>query len=206
MPMSTVAIIDLHGQPHAHTQALVAQVRACGLAVEIYDARQGRMPANPSAVVITGGPGSPEDRGPWRRRLQSAAEAWAKRVPVLAIGLGFEVLAQARGWAVRPLDAHRVGWHPITPTAVGAADPLLAHVPRGTMVFEERDWGVLPPPAATASRNVVLAFTSTGDVAAARFGERTVGIIFHLEAHGGPAEASPAELLNQFLRALLEAA
>jgi GMP synthase-like glutamine amidotransferase len=204
--MSTVAIIDLHGQPHAHTQALMALVMAAGVEAEIFDARRGRLPARPSAVIITGGPGSPEDRGPWRRRLQAAAAAWAKQVPVLAIGLGFEVLAQAQGWAVRPLDAPRSGWHPLTATAVGTSDPLLMHVPQGSHIFEDRSWGVLPPPAATQSRNVVLAYSSAGDVAAARFGERTVGIIFHPEARGGPAEALPSQLLTDFLRQALVAA
>jgi GMP synthase-like glutamine amidotransferase len=203
--MSTVAIIDLHGQPHAHTQALVGLIRAAGVDVEIYDAHRGRMPATPDAVVITGGPDSPEASGPWRRRLQAAAEAWAKRAPVIAIGLGFEVIAQSHGWAVRPLEEDRTGWHAITPTAVGRADPLLKYVPRGAEVFEDRQWGVLPPPAATASRNVVLAFTSTGDVAAARFGTHTVGMIFHPEAAGGPENAIPPRTLTEFLRQALEA-
>jgi len=204
--MSTVAIIDLHGQPHAHTQALVALIQSIGATAEIYDARRGRMPASPAAVVITGGPGSPEDRGPWRRRVQAAAEAWAKKVPVIAIGLGFEVLAQARGWAVRPLEAPRAGWHPLTPTSVGTADVLFKHIPRGVQVYEERSWGVLPPAAATASRNVVLAFSSTGDVAAARFGERTVGLIFHPEAKPGPEDALPPVLFTEILRLAMEAA
>ena len=202
--MSSVAIIDLHGQPHAHTQALVALITGAGASAEIFDARRGRMPRRPQAVIITGGPGSPEDRAPWRGRIQAAAEAWAKQAPVLAIGLGFQVLAAAKGWAVRPLDMPKSGWFPLTPTAVGATDVALASIARGTQVFEERSWSVLPPAAATASRNVVLAFSSTGDVAAARFGERTVGLIFHPESLNGPHQAAPGILVTDFVQRTME--
>lgn len=198
--MSSVAIIDLHGQPHAHTQALVALIGDAGASAEIFDARRGRMPRKPEAVIITGGPGSPEDRAPWRGRLQAAADAWTKHAPVLAIGLGFQVLAAARGWAVRPLDTPKSGWFPLTPTPVGASDTALANISRGTQVYEEREWAVLPPAAATASRNVVLAFSSTGDVAAARFGDRTVGLIFHPEQLNGPHQAAPGILVTDFVR------
>lgn len=179
---------------------------AAGVEAEIYAARPGRLPARPSAVIITGGPGSPEDPSPWRRRLQAASDAWAKKIPVLAIGLGFEVLAQAQGWAVRPLDAPRDGWYPLTLTANGSAHPLLMHAPQRSQIFEQRSWGILPPSAATESRNVVLAYSSAGDVAAARFGARTVGMIFHPEAQGGPADALPSQLLTDFLRQALETA
>jgi hypothetical protein len=67
------------------------------------------------------------------------------------------------------------------------------------LVFEERSWGVLPPAAAVASRNVVLAFTSGGDVAAARFGQRIVGLIFHPEAAGGPDDACSPAVISSFL-------
>ena len=198
--MPTVAIIDLHGQPHAHTQALLGLVQGAGASAEIHDALRGRLPARADGMIITGGPGTPEDRAPWRKRLQAAAQGWASKVPVVAIGLGFEVLAQSQGWAVRKLETHRTGWHPLTPTAVGAQDPLLARLPRGTHVFEDRSWAVLPPPAATTSRNVVLAFTSAGDVAAARFGERTVGMIFHPEAQDGPVSAMHSQHLVDFIQ------
>ena len=198
--MATVAIIDLHGQPHAHTQVILELVRGTGFEGEIHDPRRGRLPARPAAVLITGGPGSPEARGPWRARLQAAAREWAKAVPVLALGLGFEVLAQAQGWAVRRLERPRSGWHPVTPTAVGAADPLVSQVSPGALVFEDRTWGVLPPPAAVSSRNVVLAYSSAGDVAAARFGARTVGMIFHPEARGGPEGALTPRVLTDFVR------
>jgi GMP synthase-like glutamine amidotransferase len=204
--MSTVAIIDLHGQPHAHTQALHTLIQATGAKAEIYDGRRGRMPSQPAAVLITGGPGSPEDRGPWRRRIQAAAQAWAQHCTVMAIGLGFEVIAQANGWPVRALKQDRSGWHPITPTAVGMSDPLLINTARGAQVFEHRSWGVLPPPASTASRSVVLAYSSAGDVAAARFGPRMVGLIFHPEASDGPAGALPSSMLSDFFSRTLGSA
>jgi len=198
--MAPVAIIDLYGQPHAHTQALLKLAQAAGTEVEIYNGRRGRLPVRPAAVVISGGPGSPDDRGPWRSRLQAAAEGWGKQVPVLGIGLGFEILAQTQAWAVRPLDTPRSGWHPLAPTAVGATDPLTAHIHRGVLAYEARSWSVLPPPAAVVSRNVVLAFTSAGDVAAARFGDRTAGLIFHPEATNSPEGALDPGLLTDFVR------
>jgi GMP synthase-like glutamine amidotransferase len=58
----------------------------------------------------------------------------------------------------------------------------MADLENATPVFEQRSWAVLPPPAATRSKAVVLAYTSAGDVGVARFGPNAVGTIFHPEA------------------------
>jgi len=198
--MDAVAIVDLHGIPHHHTDALVALVRGGGWRTAVHDARAGQLPRGPSPIIITGGPGGPDDRGLWRVRLQAAVVEWASQRPLMAVGLGFSILATAMGWPVRRLNTMRQGWHPVTQTTDGLTDPVLGSVPQGALGYEDRPWAVLPPPAATASRNTVLSFTSAGDVAAARFGAHAVGLAFHPEATvERPHDAVPAAVVTQFV-------
>jgi hypothetical protein len=58
---------------------------------------------------------------------------------------------------------------------------------------------VLPPSAATASADKVLSFSSIGDVAAARFGARAMGLVFHPGvATDRPADAVTTEIIARF--------
>ena len=68
-----------------------------------------------------------------------------------------------------------------------------------TPVIEQRSWAVLPPPAATHSKSVVLAYTSNGDVAAARFSTHAAGTIFHPEAR---CEGTADTILARFVMGL----
>ena len=166
--------------------------------IEIFDGINGRLPRAKKyeAYLISGGPQSPDAPQPWRVRVQAAIPEWTRSKPVFAIGLGFEIMAAAHGWAVRPLGTERQGVYPLTPTPAGWKDPVMLDLENATPVFEHRSWAVLPPPAATRSKAIVLAYTSAGDVGVARFGPNAVGTIFHPETK---TDGTATTVLARFL-------
>ena len=184
MTMASIAIVDLYGAAgHPSVAAIAAHVEANRAEPSTFDALEGKFPRprRHDAFIITGGPGQPNDGAPWRVRVQAAIPEWARSRPVFAIGLGFELMAQAYGWPVRPASTKRDGLYPLTPSPAGWSDPLMADLENATPVHECRAWAVLPPPAAPRSGASVLAYTSSGDVAAARFSRFAAGCIFHPE-------------------------
>lgn len=202
--MPTVAIIDLHGgEPNASIAALRAHATANRADATVFDGVNGRLPPlrKYDAYIVTSGAGDPQAPAPWRVRLQAALPDYAKSRPVLAIGLGFEIMAATYGWPVRSLSAPRDGIFPLTPTPAGWGDPLMKDLENATPVQENRRWGVLNPPAATRTQAVVLAYSSTGDVAAARFTPNAAGTIFLPEATTAGAAST---VLGHFLKNALE--
>jgi len=186
--MPRIAIVDLYGgQANTALDAILRIVLANQATAGTFDCRAGEFPRPRKfdAYIVTGGMASPVEPAPWRVRIQAAIPEWAKSRPIFTIGLGFQIMAASFGWPVRPLAAKRDGIYPVTPTPAGWEDPIMLDLEQATPVFEQRSWAVLPPPAATRSRAVVLAYTSSGDVAAARFTRNAAGTIFHPETQSG---------------------
>jgi GMP synthase-like glutamine amidotransferase len=197
--MPKVAIVDLHGRhPNTAIAAISAHVAATRADLEIFDALDGAFPRPRrfDAYLLTGGPADPTEASPWRVRVQAAIPEWAKSRPIFAIGLGFQLMAAAYGWPVRSLTEARDGIFPVTPTPAGWSDEIMTDLENATPVVEKRTWGVLSPPAAPRSGAVVLAYTSAGDVAAARFNKNAAGSIFHPEAK---IDGAASTILARFL-------
>jgi GMP synthase-like glutamine amidotransferase len=204
--MPAIAIVNLHGAaPNTAIGALSSHIAATRADVEIFDACDGKFPRPRrfDAYIITSGPGFPNAKAPWRVRVQAAVTQWSASKPVFAIGLGFELMAAAYGWPVRPMTEPREGVFPLTPTPAGWSDPFMKDLEQATPVLENRHWAVLPPPAAVRSAAVVLAYSSAGDVAVARFNKYAVGTIFHPEAS---LEGAASTILARFLMAATDAA
>jgi len=202
--MSAVAIVDLHGgHPNTAVASLSAHVTANRADLEIFDGVTGRLPPVKGfdAYIISGGPDSPTTPSPWRVRLQSVLPTYAKTRPVFGIGLGFELMAAAYGWTVRVLPHARDGVFPLTPTPAGWTDAVMKDLENATPVFEQRTWGVMSPPAAIRTSAIVLAYSSAGDVAAARFNGHAAGTIFHPEARTNGAANT---VVSRFLLSALE--
>jgi GMP synthase-like glutamine amidotransferase len=203
--MPSVAIIDLYGgSPNASIAAIGAHATANLADFDVFDGIGSNLPRARrfDAYIVSSGPSAPNAAEPWRVRLQAALPAYAKSRPVFAIGLGFEVMAAAYGWPVRPLKTPRDGTYPLTPTPAGWGDPLMGDLENATPVVEQRTWGVMNPPAATRTGAVVLAYSSTGDVAAARFNVNAAGSIFLPERRTTGAAAT---VLGHFLKQAVEA-
>lgn len=202
--MPSVAIIDLHGgAPNTSIIAIEAHATANHLDCETFDGIHGRLPKPKrfDAYIVSSGTASPTAATPWRVRLQAALPSYAKTRPIFGIGLGFELMAAAYGWPVRSLDAERSGVFPLTPTPAGWSDPLMQDLENATPVVERRLWGVLNPPAATRTGAVVLAYSSIGDVAAARFTANAAGTIFQPELK---TDGTASTVLSRFVRLAVE--
>jgi len=181
---ATIVVVDLNGgHPNRGVTAICEAIAAQGGRSRVLDLRrEGALDVDgASAVILTGGPGSPCSPEPWRRRLQAALPGVGTRLPVLGICLGFQVMARAWGWGLGMLPSPRFGLYALPQ---GTRDGgWLRPLPRGATVFEQRSWAVWRRPQA---RGLPLATSAAGDVVAARFGPLAAGVIFHPEAAPGP--------------------
>ena len=203
--MKEIAIIDLYdGASESSVTAIEAHAFANRMPAQVFDGIGGRLPTPRAfcAYILTNGAADPTEAAPWRVRLHAALPDYAKARPVLGIGLGFTLLAAAFGWPVRAVPSARIGTFPVTPTPAGWADPLMKDLGNATPVIEHRSWAVLPPPAATRTGATVLAYSSAGDVAAARFTPRAAGTIFEPERC---IDGAASTVLGHFLRQASEA-
>jgi GMP synthase (glutamine-hydrolysing) len=159
-------------------RGVAALVRLCGPSgVVVHEVRRSAsIPPPGGSWVLSGGPGSPLEPGPWRAPLYEALRARvAKDLPTLAVCFGFEVLAAALGAELRPLRTPRIGVWRLRCTDAGLEDAALLGC-EGAGTFENRRWGVFGGPGR------VLAVGDEGDTVAARYGPAVLGTIFHPEA------------------------
>jgi GMP synthase-like glutamine amidotransferase len=131
-------------------------------------------------LIVLGGEQSAVDDAehPYLKPLADLTRKFgAADKPVLGICLGAQLVARGHG-AInilgRPIE---FGWHAVTPTAAGAADPVIAAIGAGAPVFHwHLDTFTLPPGA------VHLAASRQTELQAFRIGRATYGIQFHFEA------------------------
>ena len=148
-------------------------------------------PAGYDGIVVLGGEQSALDDAdhPYLPRLAALTRAFtAADVPVLGICLGSQLVARGAGAENilgRPVE---FGWHEVTPTAAGRADPLIASLGEGAPVFHwHLDTFTLPPGA------VHLAESAETPIQAFRIGRATYGVQFHFEADRKLVERWSAE-------------
>jgi GMP synthase-like glutamine amidotransferase len=130
-------------------------------------------------LFVMGGPMSVHDEAacPWlapeKAFLRQAVE---RGVRILGICLGAQMLAEALGGEVRRNPGPEIGWFPVELTPEGRAAPLLAGLPdRFTAFHWHGETFSIPPGAVRLAR-------SEGCVNQAfAFGERALGLQFHLE-------------------------
>jgi GMP synthase-like glutamine amidotransferase len=130
-------------------------------------------------LIIMGGPMGvyDRDRHPWLTdEIAFIREAIARRKTVLGICLGAQLIAAALGAKVYPNTHKEIGWFPVTLTDEGRRAPLLKGFPPMLPVFHwHGDTFDLPAKSAhlmTSRACVNQAFS---------YGERVIGLQFHLE-------------------------
>jgi GMP synthase (glutamine-hydrolysing) len=140
--------------------------------------------ADYDAVLTFGGAmhADQEDRHPWLQFEKDFLAAMLDDgMPILAVCLGCQLLAEAAGGTARRASEPEIGWFEIEVTEEGAADPVTGPLAPSFTGFEWHSYEALPPDGAT-----VLARTPVCPQAF-RIGDLAWGIQFH-------AEVTPADV------------
>jgi GMP synthase (glutamine-hydrolysing) len=130
------------------------------------------------AVLVFGGAMhvDQENRHPWLRNEDELLRGLLdRRIPVLGVCLGAQLVAKALGTRVGPLARPQIGWFDVEQTPEAADDPLFADLPRRFSSFQWHSYGFdLPANAIPLARDPVC-------LQAYRAGESAWGIQFHAE-------------------------
>ncbi|MBA4029252.1 MAG: GMP synthase [Planctomyces sp.] len=135
-----------------------------------YDGVQG--------VISLGGPQNVGDQTEWLAVEQAYLRgAHERRVPVVGVCLGHQLIAAALGGEVGPAEAPEFGVSTVELSAAGQTDTVWAGVPWEAAVFQSHGHEVRRAPAGAA----VLASSKACKVQAFRAGQRTYGFQAHIE-------------------------
>ena len=138
------------------------------------------------ALLIFGGAmhADQEAKHPWLRDEKSLLrDALARGMPILAVCLGAQLLAEAAGAPLRRASRPEIGWFDVTVDADGAGDPLLGPLAPSFRAFQWHSYEFpLPAGAVALARSAVC-------LQACRIGERAWAIQYHAEVTGADAEA-----------------
>jgi GMP synthase (glutamine-hydrolysing) len=141
--------------------------------------------ADYDAVLTFGGAmhADQEDRHPWLRFEKDFLDAMLDDgVPLMAVCLGTQLLAEAAGGSARRASEPEIGWHDVEITEEGARDPVIGPLAPRFTGFQWHSYEALPPDgAAILARSPVCG-------QAYRVGERAWGIQFHAEVTAEDAD------------------
>jgi GMP synthase (glutamine-hydrolysing) len=140
--------------------------------------------ADYDAVLTFGGAmhADQEDRHPWLRFEKDFLAAMIDDgMPILAVCLGTQVLAEAAGGSARRASEPEIGWCEVEITDEGARDPVIGPLAPRFTGFQWHSYEGLPPEgAAILARSPVC-------TQAYRLGDRAWGIQFHAEVTAADA-------------------
>ena len=136
------------------------------------------------AVLTFGGAmhADQEDHHPWLRFEKDFLAAMIDdRMPILAVCLGCQVLADAAGGSARRASEPEIGWLEVEVTDEGARDPVIGPLAPRFTGFQWHSYEAVPPEgAAILARSPVCP-------QAYRVGESAWGIQFHAEVTAADA-------------------
>jgi GMP synthase-like glutamine amidotransferase len=142
-------------------------------------------PAGYDAVLTFGGAmhADQEAEHPWLKEEKAVLrDLIDRRVPLLGMCLGCQLVAEAAGGAARRIGAPEIGWHAVELTSEAADDPLLSGLPPRFGAFQWHSYEAVLPPGATAlARSPVC-------LQAYRLEGPAWGIQFHAEVSAGDAD------------------
>jgi GMP synthase (glutamine-hydrolysing) len=147
----------------------------------------GRMPGQRpaldryAALIVLGGPMNADQIDTYPNLLTEVEiirEAVDRRMSILGICLGAQLLAKALGGQVARNPTREIGWHDVDLTGAGLHDPVLSTFAPRQEVFQWHEDGITLPPDVEC-----LASSPASPVQAFRHGEHAYGFQFHLEAN-----------------------
>ena len=131
------------------------------------------------AILVLGGSmhADQDDRHPWLREENLFIERLLdRRVPMLGVCLGVQLIAKAVGASVYPLAAGpEIGWVPVELTEAAASDPLFSGLPAG---FEAFAWHYYTYDVPAGAEELARSACCNQ---AFRLGDAAWGIQFHAE-------------------------
>ena len=134
-------------------------------------------------VISLGGEMMVGDPLPWMNaELEFLKETHARKLPLLGICLGAQMIAKALGGEVGPIDGGRAEWGmaPVKQHPIANTDIILAGVPWTSWQFHAHGQEVKTLPAGAAC----LQYSNTCKVQSFRAGLRTYGFQYHFECDG----------------------
>ena len=177
-------------QPDAGPGVFADEMRERG--VELDEWTIGQQGASPpeeiggyDALMTFGGAmhADQEDRHPWLRFEKDFLAAMIEdEMPILAVCLGTQLLAEAAGGEARRAAGPEIGWYPVEVTPEGADDPVIGPLAPEFIAFQWHSYEAVPP-----SGSVLLARSPVCGQAY-RIGERVWGIQFHAEVSAPDTE------------------
>jgi GMP synthase (glutamine-hydrolysing) len=135
-------------------------------------------PAAYDAVITLGGAANTDENQDWIAAERTLLGSLLERgVPILAVCLGAQLLAEAIGGSVTRMPVSEIGWYPVSVSGEdgAAADPLIGPLAPSFDALEWHHYEVTLPAACTP-----LARSETC-VQAYRAGENAWGVQFHPE-------------------------
>lgn len=168
-----------HEHPAAVRRALEAQ-QIQTLWIHPYRGQPYPKATEISGIVSLGGPmgANDENEHPWiRDEIKLMAATMKRKLPLVGICLGGQMLARAMGGRVEKSEGVELGWFPVELNEAGLADPVVgAAGPSPTVYHWHGDTFHLPPGAVLLGRSQACARQ------AYRIGDRAYGFQFHPEA------------------------
>ncbi len=142
--------------------------------------------ADYDAVLTFGGAmhADQEERHPWLRFEKDFLAAMIDDgMPVLAVCLGTQLLAEAGGGSAGRAREPEIGWFEVEVTDEGAHDPVIGPLAPSFTAFQWHSYEAIPP------ENAAILARSPVCPQAYRIAERAWGIQFHAEVTAADAES-----------------
>lgn len=177
------SILVLQHVPHETLGTLEDHFSAAGLScqhVELFRETPDAIPLDEAAgLVVLGGPMNVDqiEEYPFlAREVQWIRQALDRKLPILGVCLGSQLLAKSLGAKVYPNGVKEIGWYDIDLTPEAASDPLFGDCGPREPVFQwHGDTFDLPPGA------VLLATSPRCRHQVFRYGDWAWGLQFHVE-------------------------